>query len=209
MIMDTFTVGKLQCNCTILATDYSNEAIVVDPGDEPDQILKRIAKHGLKLKQIICTHAHIDHVGAIHELQNRTGADASMHEDDLFLFDALDQQAAWLGIPAPEIGHIDRFLTDGDIVGARNIELEVLHTPGHTPGSLTFHVEEGRPVLFTGDTLFQNGIGRTDLPGGSMPDILKSIESKLMIFEEETLVIPGHGAQTTIGREMAVNPFLR
>ena len=105
--MDTFTVGKLQCNCTILATDHSNEAVVVDPGDEPDQILKRIAKHGLKLKQIICTHAHIDHVGAIHELQNRTGAAASIHEDDLFLFDALDQQAAWLGIPAPEIGHIE------------------------------------------------------------------------------------------------------
>ena len=94
-------------------------------------------------------------------------------------------------------------------MGCHDLELEVLHTPGHTPGSLTFHVEEGRPILFTGDTLFQNEIGRTDLPGGSMPDILKSIESKLMIFEEETLVIPGHGPQTTIGLEMAANPFLR
>ena len=209
MIMDTFTVGMLQCNCTILAADDSNDAIVVDPGDEAEQILERLEQHGLELRQIICTHAHIDHVGAIHELQRRTGAAASIHEHDLFLFDDLDMQASWLGMPAPEKGHIERFLTDGDMVSCPDLELEVVHTPGHTPGSLTFHLEDDRPILFTGDTLFQNSIGRTDLPGGSMPDILKSIESRLMTYEDETLVIPGHGPYTTIGREKADNPFLR
>ena len=209
MIMDTFTVGMLQCNCTILAADNSNEAVLVDPGDEAEEILERLDKHGLQLRKIICTHAHIDHVGAIHELQRRTGAAASLHEKDLFLFDSLDRQAEWLGMPAPEKGQIERFLKYGDTVNCPDLEVGVVHTPGHTPGSLTFHVKDDRPILFTGDTLFLNSIGRTDLPGGSMPDILKSIESKLMTFEEQTLVIPGHGPHTTIGREKVDNPFLR
>jgi hydroxyacylglutathione hydrolase len=209
VIVESFTVGLLQCNCTILAGEDSDQAIVIDPGDDAAKILEHLDRLGLKLGQIVCTHAHLDHVGAICQLQAKTGAGAALHQDDLFLFDLLEQQATWLGMSAPEKGQIDRFLRDGDTVNCPNVELETLHTPGHTPGSLTFHLDQDRAVLFTGDTLFLNSIGRTDLPGGSMPDILESIESKLMRFDDDALVIPGHGPTTTIGQERAHNPFLR
>ncbi len=215
MIIDTFQVGLLQCNCTILADEESREAIVVDPGDDPGTILEHLSQEGLVLKQIVCTHAHIDHVGAIHELQQQAASPACIHEKDLFLFDNLEAQAGWIGIPTPTRGEIDRFVDDGDVVGCHDVEVAVLHTPGHTPGSLTFHLGGhrhpggDRPILFTGDTLFLNSIGRTDLWGGSMPELLGSIEQKLMVFDDETLVVPGHGPNTTIGREKAQNPFLR
>ena len=215
MIIDTFPVGLLQCNCTILADEETREAIVVDPGDDPGTILEHLSEGGLTLKQIVCTHAHIDHVGAMHELQRRAASPASIHEKDLFLFDDLETQAGWIGIPTPPRGEIDRFVEDGDVVGCRDVEVGVLHTPGHTPGSLTFHLSGNRhlgghrPILFTGDTLFLNSIGRTDLWGGSLPELLGSIEHKLMVFDDETLVVPGHGPATTIGREKAQNPFLR
>ena len=209
MIIDTFPVGLLQCNCTILADEETREAMVVDPGDDPGTILEHLSQGGLTLKQIVCTHAHIDHVGAIHELQQREAAPACIHEKDLFLIDNLETQAEWIGIPTPPRGEIDRFVEDGDTVGCRDVEVGVLHTPGHTPGSLTFHLSGDRPILFTGDTLFLNSIGRTDLWGGSLPELLGSIEQKLMVFDDETLVLPGHGPATTIGREKAQNPFLR
>lgn len=209
MIVETFTVGLLQCNCTILADEESRQAIVVDPGDDAGRILEHLDRLGLELRQIVCTHAHIDHVGAIQQLQERTGSAAALHESDLFLFDSLDQQATWLGIPPPGKGQIDRFLNDGETVQCPDVELEVVHTPGHTPGSITFHLEQDRTILFTGDTLFMHGIGRTDLPGGSFPEILKSIESRLMAFGDDALVIPGHGPRTTIGQERTGNPFLR
>ena len=209
MILETFTVGLLQCNCTILADEESRQAIVVDPGDDADRILERLDSLDLELGQIVCTHAHIDHVGAIQPLQERTGATAALHEKDLFLFDSIDRQATWLSIPPPQKGRIDRFLNDGETVRCTGVELEVVHTPGHTPGSLTFHLDRDRTILFTGDTLFLHGIGRTDLPGGSFPEIMKSIESMLMAFDDDALVIPGHGPRTTIGQERTGNPFLR
>jgi glyoxylase-like metal-dependent hydrolase (beta-lactamase superfamily II) len=209
MIVDTFPVGMLQCNCTIVGDETTREAIVIDPGDDPDVILAKLDAHGLTLKQIVCTHTHIDHVGAIFDLQRRAGTPASIHKADLVLFDALDTQAQWLGMPAPKRGTIDHFLNDGSSVACSGVELGVIHTPGHTPGSTCFLLETGRNILFAGDTLFQNSIGRTDLWGGSMPDILASIQKRLMTMDDDTLVIAGHGPSTTVGLERRNNPFLR
>ncbi len=209
MIIETFPVGWLQCNCTILGNEETKEAIVIDPGDAPQEILARLDKHGLTAKQIVCTHTHIDHVGAIFELQEHSGTPASIHKADLFLYEKLDVQAEWIGIPMPKRGAIDHFVEDGDAVRCRGVEIGVLHTPGHTPGSATFHLPGNRKMLFTGDTLFAQSIGRTDLWGGSHPQIISSIQQKLMTFDDDVLVIPGHGQSTTIGQERRYNPFLK
>jgi glyoxylase-like metal-dependent hydrolase (beta-lactamase superfamily II) len=209
MIIETFPVGWLECNCTILGDENTREAIVIDPGDDPDEILSRLAKHGLTAKQIVCTHTHIDHVGAIYELQERAETPASIHKADLFLFEKLDVQAQWIGMPMPKRGVIDRFVADGDAVACHGIEMGVIHTPGHTPGSTSFHLIGDRSILFTGDTLFAQSIGRTDLWGGSHPQIISSIQKKLMTFDDDTLVISGHGQSTTIGHERRYNPFLK
>jgi glyoxylase-like metal-dependent hydrolase (beta-lactamase superfamily II) len=209
MIIETFPVGWLQCNCTILGNEETGEAIVIDPGDEPLEVLARLEKHGLTARQIVCTHTHIDHVGAICDLQEKAGTPASIHKADLFLFEKLDVQAQWIGTPMPKRGAIDHFVGDGDAVACQGIELGVIHTPGHTPGSSSFHFIADRNVLFTGDTLFAQSIGRTDLWGGSQQQILTSIHSKLMTFDDDTLVVPGHGRETTIGHERRYNPFLK
>src|SRR5579883_457474 len=199
MIIETFPVGWLQCNCTIIGDEKTGEAIVIDPGDDPMEILSRLEKHGLKAKQILITHTHIDHVGGIHELQERTETPASIHKDDLFLFEKLDVQAQWIGMPMPKRGAIEHFVSDGEAVACSGFELGVIHTPGHTPGSTTFHLAADRNILFTGDTLFAQSIGRTDLWGGNHPQIISSIQKKLMTFDDDTLVIAGHGRETTIG----------
>jgi hydroxyacylglutathione hydrolase len=209
MIIDTFPVGMLQCNCTIVGDETSREAIVIDPGDDPDLILKKLQQRQLVLKQIICTHTHIDHVGAIFDLQQKAGTPASIHHADLFLFEKLDVQAQWLGVEPPTRGSIDHFLKDGEAVTCSGVEIGVIHTPGHTPGSTTFVLPGDRHILFAGDTLFRQGIGRTDLWGGSYAEIIPSIEKKLMTFADDTLVIAGHGPSTTIGHERRHNPFLR
>ncbi len=208
MIIETFPVGLLQCNCTILGDKGTGEAIVIDPGDDPAEIEKRLAQHGLTPKQIICTHAHIDHVGAIHGLQERWNTPAAIHKGDLPLFENLETQAQFLGIPTPKQGAVERFIQDGESVACRGVDVGTLHTPGHTPGSMTFHIETDRNILFTGDTLFMQGIGRTDLWGGSYPEIITSIKNKLLTFDDDTLVICGHGKSTTIGHERRYNPFL-
>ena len=209
MIIETFPVGWLQCNCTILGDEQTREAIVIDPGDDPLEILARLEKHGLTAKQIICTHTHIDHVGAISELQERMEAPAVIHKADLFLFEKLDMQAQWIGMPMPKRGTIEHFVQDGDAVACQGVEIGVIHTPGHTPGSSSFHLVNDRNILFTGDTLFAESIGRTDLWGGSQPEIIASIQKKLMSFNDDTLVIPGHGQATTVGHERRYNPFLK
>jgi hydroxyacylglutathione hydrolase len=208
MIIETFPVGWLQCNCTIIADETTHEAIVIDPGDDPQEILARLEKLGLTAKQIVCTHTHIDHVGAISELQERIETPAAIHKADLFLFEKLDVQAQWIGMPMPKRGAIERFVQDGDAVACRGVEIGVIHTPGHTPGSTTFHLAGDRNILFTGDTLFAQSIGRTDLWGGSHPEIITSIQKKLLTFDDDTLVIAGHGESTTIGHERRYNPFL-
>lgn len=208
MIIETFAVGMLGCNCTIIADEETREAIVIDPGDEPAEILKRLEARGLRAKQIICTHTHIDHVGGIHDLQARAETPAAIHKADLFLFEKLDEQARWLGAKAPKAGVIDQFLADGQAVTCKGVELGVIHTPGHTPGSSSFILRGDRDVLFTGDTLFFQSIGRTDLWGGDYNEIQASIRNRLLTFPDDTLVISGHGPNTTIGRERLTNPFL-
>jgi hydroxyacylglutathione hydrolase len=208
MIHEVLPVGMLQCNCSILGDETTREAIVVDPGDNVDRILEILAKHDLRLKAIVITHAHIDHVGGAQKLKAATGAPVHMNRNDAPLYDALEMQAGWLGIATPERTEIDSALRDGDTLRLGASEVNALFTPGHTPGSVSLWIPSENKLL-AGDTLFRDSIGRTDLPGGDMAAILRSIHDKLMTLPEETVVCPGHGAATTIGREKRVNPFLR
>lgn len=210
MIVEHFSVGPLGCNCVILGDEVSGTAIVVDPGGEAGRIIERLGELGLKCTAIVHTHTHFDHVGATKEVQEATGAPTMLHEKDLFLYQGLQMQLDTFGAPfrAPEVAEVDRFVDDGEALMAGAMQAGVLHTPGHTPGSICLSVEGDRPVLVAGDTLFQRSIGRTDLWGGSMPEILESIDKKLMALPDETLVITGHGPSTTIGEERRLNPFL-
>ncbi len=208
MILETFPVGPLQCNCTILGDEATREAIVVDPGDEITRIHQRLIALGLTLKQILITHAHIDHVGGALKLKSLTGAPIYLNEADLPLLQMMSMQAAWLGIETPETAPPDESLTDGRLVGLENYPARVIHTPGHTQGSICIHFAPLKMVL-AGDTLFAGSIGRTDLPGGNFEQIIDSIQSRLLPLPEETKVIPGHGPATTIGIESRVNPFLK
>lgn len=209
MIFEPLAVGPFQCNCTILGDEESREAVVIDPGDDLDEILEVIHRHGLRIREIIHTHAHIDHVGATEPLRAKTGGRVGMHADDRFLYENLAMQARFLGLPEVGSGEVDRWLGDGDGVAWGSHRMEILHTPGHTPGSLSFLLDGSEPAVFTGDTLFSGGIGRTDLWGGSLDALLGSIRRRLMSLADEVVVYPGHGPATTIGRERRANPFLR
>jgi hydroxyacylglutathione hydrolase len=208
MILEIFPVGPLQCNCTLLADEAAGEAIVIDPGDEITRIHKRITTLGLKLKQILITHAHIDHVGGALKLKRLTGAPILLNENDLPLLRMMDEQAAWLGIATPEVAPPDQTLTEGQQVGIAAYPATIIHTPGHTQGSVCLHFVSLKMVI-AGDTLFAGSIGRTDLPGGDSKQIIHSIESRLLTMPDETRVVPGHGPATTIGTERKSNPFLR
>jgi glyoxylase-like metal-dependent hydrolase (beta-lactamase superfamily II) len=208
MIIETFPVGPLQCNCTILGDEATGEAIVIDPGDEVGRIHRRLTELGLKVKQILVTHAHIDHVGGALRLKRRTGAPILLNENDLALLEMMESQAGWLGIATPETAPPDENLADGLTVGLEKFPARVIHTPGHTQGSVCLHFAPMK-LLIAGDTLFAGSIGRTDLPGGNSAQIIDSIESRLMALPDETRVLPGHGPMTTIGVERRSNPFLR
>jgi hydroxyacylglutathione hydrolase len=259
LIHITIPVGILQCNCSIIGDPLTREALVVDPGDEVTRILDLVGRHRLTVKAIVSTHAHIDHVGGLSKLHQYTGAPVLMHRDDLPLYQAMERQASWLGVLPPELTEIDQLLKDGDVLRWGLFEAQVLHTPGHTPGSVSLYLphyagkvtvaeegesmavpeevgkeesekeedgkEEGEseesgivesrkivlraPQLFSGDTLFAGSIGRTDLWGGSMAQIMDSLRGKLMALPDETVVFPGHGPVTTIGNERHLNPFLQ
>lgn len=207
MIHEILPVGMLQCNCSIFGDETSRQAIVVDPGDEIDQILAILEKHALRVKAIVITHAHIDHIGGAAKLKALTGAPVYMNQNDQELYDQLDMQAGWLGMRPPERTPIDANASDGDSLTLGGADFQVLHTPGHTQGSISLWIP-AENKLVAGDTLFRDSIGRTDLPGGDGRQILRSIHHKLMPLPETAIVIPGHGPNTTIGREKEFNPFL-
>ncbi|OLB19334.1 MAG: MBL fold metallo-hydrolase [Acidobacteria bacterium] len=261
LIHITIPVGMLQCNCSIIGDPATREALVVDPGDEVTRILDLIGRHRLMVKAIVSTHAHIDHVGGLSKLHQYTGAPVLMHRDDLPLYQAMDEQAAFLGVIPPDLTDVDQLLKEGDVLRWGAFEAQVIHTPGHTPGSVSLYLphDAGRitaaapkkfsvkdeagddiaisdllkkmagpddsqeiaaageseqiqlraPQLFSGDTLFAGSIGRTDLWGGSMEQIMDSLRTKLMHLPDDTIVHPGHGPVTTIGNERHSNPFLQ
>jgi len=257
LIHITIPVGMLQCNCSIIGDPLTREALVVDPGDEVTRILDLLGRRRLTVKAIVSTHAHIDHVGGLSKLHQYTGAPVLMHRDDLPLYQAMDVQAAFLGVLPPDLTEVDQLLKEGDVLRWGSLEAQVIHTPGHTPGSVSLYLphDAGKvyltdknvqasakssaeaaaqkagngsdsrrsdeanagsekteirvPQLLSGDTLFKGSIGRTDLWGGSMEEIMDSLRSKLMQLPDATIVHPGHGPMTTIGQEREVNPFLR
>jgi len=252
LIHITIPVGMLQCNCSIIGDPLTREALVVDPGDEVTRILDLLGRRRLTVKAIVSTHAHIDHVGGLSKLHQYTGAPVLMHRDDLLLYQAMDAQASFLGVLPPDLIEVHQLLKEGDVLRWGSLEAQVIHTPGHTPGSVSLYLphDAGKisltdkdaqgdakdgsrnraqetaqiqvspngpmekaeirvPQLLAGDTLFAGSIGRTDLWGGSMEEIMDSLRSKLMQLPDETIVHPGHGPTTTIGRERETNPFLQ
>jgi len=208
MIHEILAVGLLQCNCSILGDETSREAIVVDPGDDIPRILQILERHQLTVRQIVVTHAHIDHIAGAHRLKQLTGAPILYNQRDLPLVAMMEVQAGWIGVATPEVYAPDDNLEDGDTVAIKGLSGSVLHTPGHTEGSLCLYLPE-QNLLLAGDTLFAGSIGRTDLPGGSTGKILASIRDRLLPLPDSTRVIAGHGENTTIGAERRTNPFLQ
>ena len=200
-------MGPLQCNCSVLGDEQSKEAMVINPGDQIEEVLAIVQRHGLRVKQIVITHAHIDHIGGAAKLKRVTGAPVLLNVNDQALLEMLDVQATWLGMQPPERTTIDSSLTTGDQVRAGNLVAEVLHTPGHTEGSICLYFAPEKKLI-AGDTLFAGSIGRTDLPGGSFKKIMESLNGPVMALPDETIVVPGHGPLTTIGVERETNPFL-
>ena len=207
MIHEILRVGPLQCNCSVIGDETSHEAMVIDPGDDVQEVLDLIRKHNLQVKQIVITHAHIDHVGGAMKLRTATGAPILLNQNDYALLKMLDAQAAWIGMPPPGKVDIDRSVTTGETVSAGSLTADILHTPGHTEGSICLYFAADKKLI-AGDTLFAGSIGRTDLPGGSMQKILHSLHDTVLALPDETLVVPGHGPLTTIGEEREANPFL-
>lgn len=207
MIHEILPVGPLQCNCSVIGDEQTREAMVIDPGDDVEQVLELIRKHNLRVKQIVITHAHIDHVGGAMKLRAATGAPVLLNQNDYALLKMLDVQAAWLGMAAPEKVEVDQGIGQADTIKAGSLVGQVLHTPGHTEGSICLYFP-AETMLIAGDTLFAGSIGRTDLPGGSLEKILRSLHDRVLALPDETLVVPGHGPLTRIGEERERNPFL-
>lgn len=203
MIIKSIVVGPLQVNCFIIADELSKESIVIDPGDEPDRIIGIIKDNGLTVKYILCTHGHFDHVGAVSDIKKETGAEVLIHEDELTIYNAARDMAAFWGYDIDPLPEPDKFVKDGDTVTIGKLSFNVLHTPGHSPGGICLY---GNGILMTGDTLFEGSVGRTDFYGGDM-EKLKASFKRLMSLPNETKVLPGHGGETTIGKEKMENMF--
>lgn len=207
VIHEIIPVGPLQCNCSVIGDEATHEGMVIDPGDDVEDVLALVRKHNLQVKQIVITHAHIDHVGGAMKLRAATGAPILLNHNDYALLKMLDVQAGWIGVPAPGKVEIDRSVSTGETVAAGSHIAQVLHTPGHTEGSICLYFS-AEQKLIAGDTLFAGSIGRTDLPGGSTQKIMRSLHDTVLALPDETVVVPGHGELTTIGEERESNPFL-
>jgi len=204
MILKKVVVGPLAANCYIVGSESNKEGMIIDPGDEAEVILKNVKDLGLDIKSIVLTHGHIDHIGAVKEVKEATGAEVAIHADDA---QALQENSvsAMFGLSYPTPLPTDRLLKGGDSIDIGDLHFLVVHTPGHSPGGICL-VGEG--MVFSGDTLFNYGIGRYDLPGGSYNQLMNSIHTKLTVLPDNTIVYPGHGPDTTIGTERRGNPFL-
>lgn len=207
MFHRVFTLGQLQCNASLLGDEETREALVIDPGEDPRTLIDAIEEGDWRVKEILFTHAHIDHVAGAAEVQRRTGAPVAMHAADLGLYDSLPEQATWIGMPTPERVDIAHWLEEGEEIECGSLRLKVLFTPGHAPGHVSFYLAE-QGMILSADVLFRASIGRTDLPGGNHPRLIESIRTKLLTLPDETRVIAGHGPATTIGLERRTNPFL-
>jgi hydroxyacylglutathione hydrolase len=206
-ILYTRPVGPLECNCYIVGDRATKQAIVIDPGGDADVIAEVIARNDLRIVSIVATHAHFDHILAAARLREITGASFHLHDDDRVLLDWMQTSGRlWLGVELPPPPDVDRPAPEGEVLTAGRVRLEVLHTPGHSPGSISLI---GDDAIFSGDTLFAGSVGRTDLPGGDTSSLIKAITDKLMVFDDDVPVHPGHGPATTIGEERRFNPFLR
>jgi hydroxyacylglutathione hydrolase len=208
MIHKIFPVGPLQCNCSVIGDEQTHEAMVIDPGDQIEGILEILRQEKLELKQIVITHAHIDHVGGAMKLKAATGAPILMNQNDYALLKMLDMQAAWVGMRPPGTVQVDEPISQGRVLKIGDISSNVIHTPGHTEGSICLYFPKEKKLI-AGDTLFAGSIGRTDLPGGSTEKIMRSLHTQVLALPDETEVIPGHGRGTTIGQERETNPFLQ
>jgi hydroxyacylglutathione hydrolase len=208
MILEMLTVGPFQENCYIVGDETTGEGALVDPGDEAARIAIAVEQTNLEISQILITHAHVDHVGAVAALVEEYACPVLMHAEAEPMLRQLPSQAMMMGLRFGKVPNVDRHIEDGEVIPVGSLELASLYTPGHAPGHLAFYVQsEG--IVFSGDALFAGSVGRVDLPGGSMEVLMKSIEERLLTLPDETKVYSGHGPQTTIGNEKAYNPFLQ
>ena len=207
MIHEILPVGPLQCNCSVIGDESTREGLVIDPGDNIEDVVSIVRKHNLQIKQIVVTHAHIDHVGGAMKLRAATGAAILLNQNDYALLKMLDAQAAWIGVAPPGRVEIDHSVAQADSIKTGSLSADVIHTPGHTEGSICLYFPAEKKLI-AGDTLFAGSIGRTDLPGGSFEKIIRSLHDKVLELPDDTVVIPGHGPLTTIGDERQSNPFL-
>jgi len=208
MIIDSFIVGPLQCNCILVGCEKSGYAVVLDPGGDPEYILERLDQHGLKAIRIILTHAHFDHIVGLRPVKEQTKSELYLHYDDKWLYENVSVQSKSFGLAPVELPAIDHFIYGGEIFNIGSMQFKILHTPGHSPGSICLLANNTHSVLFTGDTLFKEGIGRTDLWGGSYETLLQSIYTKIVPLDEKTVIYPGHGPSTILSEEKIYNPFI-